>query len=124
MQPQLTAVLCLAGGESTVCDTVYPGRFTHVAELERMGACISRRPGKAIVRGVDSLRGASVAAADLRAGAALVVAGLASQGTTTISGTEQIDRGHEDLEERLRELGADISRVDGEPLRAGRRKSA
>jgi len=110
MQPQLSVLLCLARGKSTITEKVYPDRFTHLDELRRMGADIVRPDQEAVVTGVKALRGAPVHAADLRAGAAMVVAGLAADGATVITGTDQIDRGYSDLEARLRELGADIQR--------------
>jgi UDP-N-acetylglucosamine 1-carboxyvinyltransferase len=115
MQPQLIVLLCLAGGESTVEERVYPQRFTHVGELIRMGARILREGPKAVIQGVPALRGAEVRATDLRAGAALVLAGLAAEGTTTIAGVEQIERGYQGLDERLARLGADVGRAPGEP---------
>jgi len=110
MQPQLSVLLCLADGRSVVAEKVYPDRFTHLDELRRMGADIERIGSEAVVTGVNALSGAPVHAADLRAGAAMVVAGLVAEGSTCITGTDQIDRGYSDLEARLRSLGADIRR--------------
>lgn len=124
MQPQLSVLLCLARGRSTVREGVYPCRFTHVAELNRMGAGISRGEGRAVIEGVAGLQGAPVRAADLRAGAALVLAGLAARGTTVITGVDQIDRGYQALEERLGRLGADVQRREGEADQPRQRKSA
>jgi len=119
MQPQLSVLLCLADGMSFITEKVYPDRFTHLDGLRRMGAEIVRSDSGAIVTGVKALRGMPVHAADLRAGAALVVAGLAAGGATVVTGTDQIDRGYSDLEARLRELGADIQReADPEDVRA------
>lgn len=124
MQPQLSVLLCLAGGKSTVREGVYPCRFAHVPQLQRMGARISHGQGRAVIQGVGRLHGATVNAAALREGAALVVAGLAAQGLTTIRGVDQIDRGYQALEERLEELGADIRRVEVESAEGPTRKSA
>ncbi len=114
MQPQLSTLLALAEGTSTVTEGVYPDRFTHVAPLRRMGARMVRKGSRMIVRGVGRLSGARVKATDLRAGAALVLAGLVAEGVTTVQGVDQIDRGYEDLEDVLGNLGADISRRDAE----------
>ena len=114
LQPQFCALLCLAQGRSTVREMVYPERFTHVAELARMGARIVRNGPCATMQGVASLRGATVRAADIRAGAALVLAGLAAEGQTVITGVEQVDRGYETLVDRLELLGADVRRADSE----------
>jgi UDP-N-acetylglucosamine 1-carboxyvinyltransferase len=114
MQPQLSALLCTAQGRSIVQEHVYPDRTTHVPHLRRMGAGVVIYEDQAIIEGGASLRGAEVHAEDLRAGAALVLAGLAATGTTTITGLDQIDRGYQDLEARLRKLGADIQRVQTE----------
>jgi len=112
MQPALTAMLALAEGESVVTERVHPDRFTHVPELNRLGARITREGNRALVRGVRCLTGAPVTAPDLRAGAALVVAGLAAAGETVLHGGEQIDRGYERIEEKLRALGADVVRQE------------
>jgi UDP-N-acetylglucosamine 1-carboxyvinyltransferase len=110
MQPQLTALLTLADGRSMVNETVYPTRFTHVDALVSMGARIARGEGRIGITGVRELRGAPVHAADLRAGAALVLAGLAARGTTVLTGTDQIDRGYAGLVKKLSALGADLER--------------
>ncbi len=112
VQAQLTALLCLAEGRSTVCDRVFPGRFMHVAELNRLGARIERRDAAAVIAGVDRLVGAAVTATDLRASAALVLAGLAAEGETTVHAAEHLDRGYERLDDRLRGLGASIRRKE------------
>ncbi|MFO8007819.1 MAG: UDP-N-acetylglucosamine 1-carboxyvinyltransferase [Candidatus Brocadiia bacterium] len=114
MQPQLSALLALAEGTSTVTEGVYPDRFTHMSAMCRMGARMVREGSRAVVRGVDRLSGTRVKAADLRAGAALVLAGLAAEGVTTVQGVDQIDRGYENLEVVLGDLGADISRREAE----------
>ena len=111
LQAQLVALLCLADGNSIVTEKVYPDRFMHVAELLRMGADIRKEGPTAIVTGVKRLIGAPVMASDLRASAALVLAGLIAKGTTIVSRVYHIDRGYERIEVKLRRLGADIQRV-------------
>ncbi len=111
MQPQLAAVLCLAEGTSVVTEGVWENRFRYSDELRRMGARIQVDGKVAVIEGVDKLTGAPVRASDLRAGAALVIAGLAAEGTTEIEEIGYIERGYEDIVEKLRKLGADISRV-------------
>ena len=111
LQAQLVALLCLADGNSIVTEKVYPDRFMHVAELLRMGADIRKEGPTAIVTGVKRLIGAPVMASDLRASAALVLAGLIAKGTTIVSRVYHIDRGYERIELKLRHLGADIQRV-------------
>jgi UDP-N-acetylglucosamine 1-carboxyvinyltransferase len=117
MQPQLSALLCTVDGRSIVHENVYPDRTTHVPHLSRMGAQVVLGKGSAMIEGVPELRGAAVHADDLRSGAALVIAGLTASGTTTITGLDQLDRGYQRLEPRLRKLGADIRRVDKEAER-------
>jgi UDP-N-acetylglucosamine 1-carboxyvinyltransferase len=124
MQPQLSALLCFAEGESTVCERVHPERFTHVPELASMGARITVREACAVIHGGEPLHGACVAAPDIRAGAALVLAGLAADGVTTIRGVDRIDRGHDDFDGRLRQLGADVLRQRVEPVQTPARKTA
>jgi UDP-N-acetylglucosamine 1-carboxyvinyltransferase len=113
VQAQWTALLSLARGRSTVCDRVFPGRFMHVAELNRLGAQVECRDGAALISGAARLAGAAVTATDLRASAALVLAGLAAEGVTTIDHSEHLDRGYERLDEKLRRLGARIERQGG-----------
>jgi UDP-N-acetylglucosamine 1-carboxyvinyltransferase len=111
LQAQLMALACVAEGSSTIKETVFENRFMQVAELTRMGAKIELNGNTAIVRGVDRLSGAPVMASDLRASAALVIAGLAAErGETLISRVYHIDRGYERIEERLASLGTDIRR--------------
>jgi UDP-N-acetylglucosamine 1-carboxyvinyltransferase len=110
LQAQMTALLCLGEGESMVTDRVFPDRFIHTAELNRMGAKISRDGGSITVHGVDHLDGAEVMASDLRASAALVLAALAARGETVIHRIYHLDRGYEKLEWKLQRLGADIRR--------------
>ena len=110
LQAQMTALLALGEGESVVTDKVFPDRFIHIAELNRMGAKIAREGPSAMIHGVSELGGAEVTASDLRASAALVIAGLAAKGETTIHRIYHLDRGYEKLEWKLQRLGADIRR--------------
>lgn len=112
LQAQLMALLCLADGNSMVTEKIFPDRFLHVAELSRMGANLLRNGPTVMVAGVKELIGAPVMASDLRASAGLVLAGLAARGTTQINRVYHLDRGYERMEVTLRELGADIARVD------------
>ena len=113
MQPQITAVLALAEGTSLVTEGVYgANRFKYVDELKRLGAHIQVDGKVAVVEGVQQLVGAPIQACDLRAGAALVIAGLTAQGTTELSHVQYIERGYEDLVGKLRAVGADISLLD------------
>jgi UDP-N-acetylglucosamine 1-carboxyvinyltransferase len=114
MQAQFMALLALSEGDSVITETVFENRLRHVAELCRMGADIRVKGNHAIVRGVPSLLGAPVLATDLRASAALVVAGLAAGGKTTIQGLHHLDRGYENLELKLRQLGAKLQRTSEE----------
>lgn len=111
MQPQITAVLSLAGGTSIVTEGVWENRFRYTEQLNLMGADIKIEGRAAVVKGVERLVGAPVAANDLRAGAALLIAGLAAQGVTEVENIEYIDRGYENVVEKLSALGADIRRV-------------
>ena len=111
MQPQMMAVCALAEGTSVITDTIYVDRFTHVPELARLGANIRLERNVAIVRGVEHLQGAPVMATDIRAGAGLVIAALAAEGETRIGRVYHLDRGYEDLVQKLSKLGADIERV-------------
>ena len=111
LQAQLMTLLCLADGNSAITEKVFPDRFMHVAELLRMGANIRKEGPTTIVTGVKRLIGAPVMASDLRASAALVLAGLVARGTTTVQRVYHIDRGYEHIESKLRALGADIQRV-------------
>lgn len=115
MQAQTMAVACRMDGISVIADTIYPDRFTHVAEMRRLGADIRLDGNSAVVRGVRSLTGAPVMATDLRASAALILAGLAAEGTTVIDRVYHIDRGYEDIEDKLHALGANIRRIPGPP---------
>ena len=109
-QALATALLTKARGTSVIVETIFENRFHHVSELVRMGANIRVEGKVAIIEGVKDLYGANVMAADLRGGAALVLAGLAAQGTTTVSNIRLIDRGYEEIEKALASLGADIER--------------
>lgn len=114
MQPQITAVLSMAEGTSMVTESVWDNRFRYIDELHRMGAKISVDGRVAVVEGVKKLKGAVVKATDLRAGAALVIAGLAAEGVTTIEKVEHIERGYENIVEKLQKLGVDIKVVNSE----------
>ncbi|HEX7077282.1 MAG TPA: UDP-N-acetylglucosamine 1-carboxyvinyltransferase [Candidatus Eisenbacteria bacterium] len=111
MQAQFMALLSVAQGASTIVDTIYHDRFTHVAELERLGADIRVEGNTAFVQGVESLSGAPVMATDLRASAALILAGLVARGETRVSRVYHLDRGYERLETKLQALGASARRV-------------
>jgi UDP-N-acetylglucosamine 1-carboxyvinyltransferase len=111
MQAQFMALLTLSEGDSVISETVFENRLRHVAELNRMGADIRVKGNHAIVRGVPMLSGAPVLATDLRASAALVLASLAAEGKTIIRGLQHLDRGYEKLEDKLRQLGAKLQRV-------------
>jgi UDP-N-acetylglucosamine 1-carboxyvinyltransferase len=112
MQAQFTALLSFAEGNSVISETVFENRLRHVAELQRMGADIRVKGNHALVRGVPFLSGAPVMATDLRASAALVLAGLAAQGKTIVRGLHHLDRGYENLEGKLQSLGANLQRIN------------
>ena len=109
-KPLVVTMLAVADGVGIVTENLYPGRFRYVEELQRLGADIRADGHHAVVRGVPHLSGAPVKATDIRAGAALVVAGLVAEGATTVSGVEHIDRGYDDIVGRLTALGASIGR--------------
>lgn len=111
LQPQITALLSVASGTSIVVENIYTSRFRYVDELIRMGANIIVESRSAIVRGIPNLSGATVLASDIRAAAALVIAGLAAEGFTTIEGLAHLDRGYERMEAKLTAMGAKIRRV-------------
>ena len=113
LQAQIMALMALGNGLSVITETIFENRFMHVGEMMRMGADITIQGKTAIVRGVPKLRGAPVMATDLRASASLILAGLAAEGTTTLSRVYHIDRGYQRIEEKLSALGADIRRVSG-----------
>ena len=112
MQPQFAAALCRANGESVITEGIYDNRFKYMTELRKMGANVSVDGRTAVIEGVDALCGAPVAACDLRAGAAMVIAGLIAEGTTEVEDIHYIERGYEDFVGKLRALGADIALVD------------
>ena len=112
MQPQITVALALSSGTSIVTESIFENRFKYVDELTRMGANIKVEGNTAIIDGVSRYTGASITAPDLRAGAALVLAGLVAEGFTTIDDIRYIERGYEDFEVKLRSLGAQIEKVD------------
>ena len=113
LHPPVTVLLCLAEGNSTITESIWPQRFQYVDELRRMGAKIRANGGMAIIEGPVTLTGAQVNAIDLRAGAAVVLAGLAAEGKTEVSNVKYIDRGYENFVEKLQSLGADIARIEG-----------
>ena len=111
MQPQIAAVLCLAHGTSVLTEGVWDNRYRYVDEFRRMGAQIQVDGKVAVIEGVEKLTGAPVHACDLRAGAAMVIAGLAAQGVTEIDGVYHIERGYETLVEKLSGVGAHIRTI-------------
>lgn len=111
MQAQFMSLMTLADGTSVINETIFENRFTHVAELRRMGADIQHDGRTAVVRGVPKLSGAPVMATDLRASASLILAGLAAEGETVVSRIYHLDRGYDSIEQKLSALGADIKRV-------------
>jgi len=112
MQAQFMAMLAMAGGTSTVTEKVYPERFMHAGELVRLGARITVQGSTAVIEGVRRLSGATVMASDLRASAALVIAGLSAEGQTEVRRVYHLDRGYEDLVGKFRALGAEIRREE------------
>jgi UDP-N-acetylglucosamine 1-carboxyvinyltransferase len=111
MQAQFMALNTVAEGTSRVIETIFENRFMHVQEMQRLGASIEVEGNTAIVRGVEFLDGATVMATDLRASASLVLAGLVARGETTIERIYHLDRGYEQLEEKLTALGAKVRRI-------------
>ncbi len=124
MQAPFMALLTLSEGDSVITETVFENRLGQVAELNRMGADIRVKGNNAIVRGVPMLSGAPVVATDLRASASLVLAALAAQGKTTIQGLHHLDRGYDNLEGKLQQLGARLQRVQDETESEGEKASA
>ncbi|MBP3729787.1 MAG: UDP-N-acetylglucosamine 1-carboxyvinyltransferase [Lachnospiraceae bacterium] len=112
MQPQMGVALCLAEGVGTITESIFENRFKYVEELNKMGADAEVKGTKAIFKSGGPLRGAELTAPDLRAGAALVLAGLAAEGTTILDGVDYVLRGYEDFDEKLRSLGAEIRLTD------------
>ena len=111
MQAQFCALNCIADGSGWIRETIFENRFMHIPELRRMGAHVELEGNTAISKGVDRLTGAEVMCTDLRASASLVIAGLVAQGETVVERIYHIDRGYESIEHKLRQLGADITRV-------------
>ncbi|MDQ7820863.1 MAG: UDP-N-acetylglucosamine 1-carboxyvinyltransferase [Armatimonadota bacterium] len=118
LHPPFAALLTLAEGQSRIRETIFESRFGYVAELRRMGADIRVEGDTAVITGVPCLTGAPVEAADIRGGAAVIIAALAARGTTEISGVDNIDRGYELIEDKLAALGASVERIEvrGEPV--------
>jgi len=111
MQAQFTALNCVAEGVGVITETVFENRFMHALELQRLGADIQLEGNAAIVRGVAKMSGAPLMATDLRASASLVLAGLVARGDTVVDRIYHIDRGYENIEEKLGGLGARIRRL-------------
>jgi UDP-N-acetylglucosamine 1-carboxyvinyltransferase len=111
MQAQFCALACAINDSSAITETIFPQRFMHVAEMKRMGASIELENGSARIRGGQPMRGAPVMASDLRASAALVLAGLLAQGKTEVNRLYHIDRGYEHLDDKLSSLGAKLERM-------------
>jgi UDP-N-acetylglucosamine 1-carboxyvinyltransferase len=111
MQAQMCALLSQTDGISVISETIFPQRFMHVSELKRMGADISLDGHTAIIKGVPKMSGAPVMASDLRASAALVLAGLRADGVTEVNRVYHIDRGYESIDDKLNQLGARIERM-------------
>lgn len=112
LQPQMGVVMATAQGTSIITESIWDSRFQYTEELNRMGAKITAQGKVALFEGVDKLIGAPVMATDLRAGAALIIAGISAEGTTQVYNIEHIDRGYENIEEKFRKLGANIKRVE------------
>ena len=113
MQAQWIALMATAKGKSVVTDTVYEDRFTHVAELVRLGIDVKLKGNSAVVNGVEKLKGAPIMSTDIRASASMVIAGLMAEGRTELHRVYHLDRGYEDMENKLRGIGADIKRENG-----------
>jgi UDP-N-acetylglucosamine 1-carboxyvinyltransferase len=111
MQAQMCALMSVTPGISAITEKIFPSRFMHLSELRRMGARIDLEGATAIIHGVDQLSGAPVMASDLRASAALVLSGLVADGLTEVNRVYHIDRGYEHIDQKLRNLGAEIERV-------------
>lgn len=111
LQPQIGVCLSLANGTSIIRECIWESRFQYTAELNKMGANITDQGKSAIFEGVKELYGAPVEATDLRAGAALIIAGIVAKGETTLTNISHIDRGYENIEEKFRKIGANIQRV-------------
>lgn len=118
MQPQIATLLALSNGTSTVTESIFENRFKYVDELSRMGANIKVEGNVAIIEGTEAFTGAAISAPDLRAGAALVVAGLVAEGYTTVDSIKYIERGYEDFEHKLNALGAAMEKIPADDERA------
>lgn len=118
MQPQMVTLLALSEGVSIVTETIFETRFKYISELRRMGSNINVEGNAAIITGVEGFTGATVSAPDLRAGAALVIAGLVADGFTTVEQIKYIERGYENFEDKIRGLGGFIEKVDDDDERA------
>ena len=118
MQPQMVTLLALSEGVSIVTETIFETRFKYISELRRMGSNINVEGNAAIITGVEGFSGATVSAPDLRAGAALVIAGLVADGFTTVEQIQYIERGYENFEDKIRRLGGFIEKVDDDDERA------
>lgn len=116
LQPQIGVCLALANGTSIINEGIWDSRFQYTAELNKMGANITAQGKSAIFEGVKELYGAPVEATDLRAGAALIIAGIVAKGETSITNLVHIDRGYENIEEKFRGIGANIQRVVDEEI--------
>ena len=114
LQAQMMALMAISRGMSVLTERVYPERFMHISELNRMGAAITREGSSAVVKGVERLSGAPVRASDLRASAALILAGMAAENQTELSGLEHLERGYQDLESKLMQLGAKLERISAD----------
>ena len=123
MQPQMVTLLALSEGVSIVTETIFETRFKYISELRRMGSNINVEGNAAIITGVEGFTGATVSAPDLRAGAALVIAGLVADGFTTVEQIQYIERGYENFEDKIRGLGGFIEKVDDDDERAIHRES-
>lgn len=121
MQPQIATALAISEGTSIVSESIFENRFKYVDELVRMGASIKVESNTAIIDGVAGLTGATVCALDLRAGAALVIAGLVAEGFTVVEQIESVERGYEEFEQKLRDLGASMEKIDSEDAKALRK---
>jgi UDP-N-acetylglucosamine 1-carboxyvinyltransferase len=111
MQAQFMAYMSCANGSSIITESVFENRFMHVQELIRMGVSIKTEGRTAIIKGVPKLTGATVKATDLRAGAALIIAGMVADGESIITNSEHIDRGYENIIDKLNSLGANITKI-------------
>jgi UDP-N-acetylglucosamine 1-carboxyvinyltransferase len=112
LQPQISILASQIRGESRICDTVFPERFAHVSEFERLGMDIKQSPGTVHITGKTKLQGASVAVTDLRAGAALYLGARLGEGESVLKNVECVDRGYENLDEKLRGIGASVQRIE------------